>query len=76
MSGRLKNMRHQKEQRGKLLAEDMMKAGLDRLIVWRTETQCLVPSQTSDMSYEVDLLKATCSCPASTQGGIFKQHNN
>ena len=68
--GRLKNLRSKKEQRGKLLAESMLKAGLDRSIQWITDTQCIVPSQTSAISYEVDLLKATCTCPGFNQGGI------
>lgn len=46
-----------------------MKAGLDRLIECETDTQCIVPSQTNQNTYEVDLLKATCNCPAAPQGG-------
>ncbi|CAG2223089.1 unnamed protein product [Mytilus edulis] len=74
-SGRMKNMRNEKDKRGQLLAEEMMKAGLDRLIEWETDTQCIVPSQTNQNTYEVDLLKATCNCPAAPQGGLCKHYH-
>lgn len=59
--GRLKNARSLKNQRGKLVAENMQ---------WVTETKCRVTSQSiPDKLYDVDIVNINCNCPASAQGG-------
>ena len=69
-SGRLKNLRAIKEEKGKRTAENMIMAGMDKLIIWLTETRCKVPSQSiPNLLYDVDVVNVNCSCPASTQGG-------
>lgn len=68
--GRLKNARALKNQREKLVAENMLRAGMDKNIQWVTETKCRVPSQSSpDKLYDVDIVNINCNCPASAQGG-------
>lgn len=66
--GRLKNARALKNQRLKLVAENMLRAGMDKNIEWGTETKCRVPSQSSpDKLYNV-IVNINCNCPASAQG--------
>ena len=71
-AGRLKNYRTVKEQRGKKMAENMLQAGHDRLIIWESDSKCRVPSEVhqDDVVYHVDITKAVCDCPASSQGGM------
>lgn len=68
--GRLKNARALKNQRGKLVAENMLRAGMGKKIQWVTETKCRVTSQSiPDKLYDVDIVSINCNCPASAQGG-------
>ena len=59
--------------RGKQQAETMISQGWLNIILWHSNHQCYVPSQSSpqDTGYLVDLLRATCECPAASQEGIF-----
>lgn len=74
-SGRLKNVKTLKEQKGRLVAEHMLMAGMDKAVQWVTSTECKIPSQTtSGTFYDVDIVNVTCNCPASTQGGKMFMH--
>jgi hypothetical protein len=73
LAGRLRNTRQQNNKRGKAIADTLMLAGHDQLITWESDTTCTVPSQGNpETIYRVNLGKATCECPASTQEGLFK----
>ena len=63
-------MKHSKEQKSKQAAEMMIKAGMDKVVQWKSKTECVVPSQTApDTFYDVDIVNTICNCPASTQKG-------
>ncbi len=49
----------------------MIQAGMDRRLIWESDCQCMVPSQTGkhDVMYRVDIARATCDCAAAPQGG-------
>lgn len=72
-AGRLKNLRNIKEARGKNRAEEMLRSGIGKHVIWKTEDICLVPSESSDTSYNVHIIKATCECASSTQGGNYER---
>ena len=69
-AGRLNSSRFMKEQRGQREAEKLMRNGYAAFIEWITQSVCHVPSSL-DMNkrYKVDIIRATCECPASSQGG-------
>ena len=70
-AGRLPNTRQQRDSRGRETAEHLMKAGIGAQITWMDDVKCKVPSQSSNgIYYNVDIARATCTCPASTQGGM------
>ncbi|CAG2217928.1 HSD17B8 [Mytilus edulis] len=71
--GRLKNMGGQREDKSKLTAENMLKAGLDQTVQWTSSTECTVPSQTAfGTIYNVDIVNVVCNCPAATTRGMCK----
>ncbi|XP_071124075.1 uncharacterized protein [Mytilus edulis] len=71
--GRLKNMGGQREDKSKLTAENMLKAGLDQTVQWTSSTVCTVPSQTAfGTIYNVDIVNVVCNCPAATTRGMCK----
>lgn len=72
----------QREDKSKLTAENMLKAGLDQTVQWTSSTECTVPSQTAfGTIYNVDIVNVVCNCPAATTRGkfffiILSQFNN
>ena len=69
-AGRLPNRRKVREMRGQKVAENLIKGGYDQQIVWKTDSRASAPSTTTtDLIYQVDLLHATCTCPASSNEG-------
>ncbi|CAG2212771.1 unnamed protein product [Mytilus edulis] len=57
----------QREDKSKLTAENMLKAGLDQTVQWTSSTECTVPSQTAfGTIYNVDIVNVVCNCPAAT----------
>ncbi|CAG2198936.1 unnamed protein product [Mytilus edulis] len=71
--GRLKNMGGQREDKSKLTAENMLKAGLDQTVQWTSSTECTAPSQTAfGKIYNVNIDNVVCNCPAATTRGMCK----
>ena len=54
-TGRLKNMRRQKELRARNVAENLIKGGYDMRIVWNGSHRAAAPSTTNDTIYQVDM---------------------
>lgn len=64
------------ETRGRLVAENMLRGGYDKRILWESSTVCRVPSQIEEgTEYRVDIAAGKCQCPASTQGGKIIEDN-
>ncbi|CAC5383706.1 unnamed protein product [Mytilus coruscus] len=69
----LKNMGGQREDKSKLTAENMLKAGLDQTVQWTSSTECTVPLQTAfGTIHNVDIVNVVCNCPAATTRGMCK----
>ncbi|CAC5376420.1 unnamed protein product [Mytilus coruscus] len=69
----LKNMGGQREDKSKLTAENMLKAGLDQTVQWTSSTECAVPLQTAfGTIHNVDIVNVVCNCPAATTRGMCK----
>ncbi|CAC5395886.1 unnamed protein product [Mytilus coruscus] len=69
----LKNMGGQREDKSKLTAENMLKAGLDQTVQWTSSTECTVPLQTAfGTIHNVDIVNVVCNCPAETTRGMCK----
>lgn len=61
-----------KEAKGKGRAEEMLKSGYGKMVVWSSEWKCTIPSETTPHQiYNVDIVKVTCGCLSSTQGGML-----
>lgn len=62
----------EKNNRGKVLAEQLIRQGWEMKVEWASSTKCIVPSQRDPLQhYWVDLMHCTCECNAAAQEGKF-----
>ena len=58
---------------GKEKAENMLKNGWNEKVIWEADTKCNVQSESNpNVSYRVDLARATCECLSSSMRGMCK----
>ena len=65
------NKANSEAKKGLKKAEELLGRGWAEKCVWLETNECilLVPSASSDRMYKVDLIRAICECPATSQKG-------